>query len=280
MKLQQFMDVSQSDDLPTFYQRLLGFAHDLDFGLANATVVVDRPGSESVFMSVNNIPPEFAEATDLALSKRDPVLQRLKRQSIPFAYDQTSYVMEGAADMWEIQAAHGYRTGLAVALHMSNRRHFLLGLDRETALPKKDEDITALLANLQLLTVHAQDAALRLLGVEPAAEDMHRQTEREKMLLWTEGHQTRAAPTSLSMHSPEPARYVLGANAKQVPQLNPQEIECLKWRGEGKSAWETGKILSLSESRINKVCAAAAKKLGCSTTSQAALRALRRGLFD
>ena len=67
MKLQQFMDVSQSDDLPTFRQRLLGFANDLDFGLVNATVVVDRPRKESVFLSVNNVPPEFSEATSLDL---------------------------------------------------------------------------------------------------------------------------------------------------------------------------------------------------------------------
>lgn len=186
MKLQQFMDVSQSGDLPTFQQRLLGFANDLDFGLVNATVVVDRPGKESVFMSVNNTPPEFAEATNVELSKRDPVLQRLKRQSTPFAYDQSFYVLEGAADMWEIQAAHGYRTGLAVALHLSNRRHFLLGLDRETPLPKGDEDVTALLANLQLLAVHAQDAALRLIGIQSAAGDNPRLTAREKEILrWT-----------------------------------------------------------------------------------------------
>lgn len=186
MKLQQFMDVSQSDDLPTFQQRLLGFANALDFGLVNATVVVDRPGKESVFLSVNNTPLEFSEASNLEMSKRDPVLQRLKRQSTPFAYDQTFYVVKDAADMWEIQAAHGYRTGLAVALHLSNRRHFLLGMDRETPLPKGDEEVTALLASLQLLAVHAQDAALRLIGVQSVLEEDPKLTVREKEILrWT-----------------------------------------------------------------------------------------------
>ncbi|MEO8928412.1 MAG: LuxR C-terminal-related transcriptional regulator [Caldimonas sp.] len=186
MKLQQFMDVSQSDDLPTFQQRLLGFANALDFGLVNATVVVDRPGKESVFLSVNNTPLEFSEASNLEMSKRDPVLQRLKRQSTPFAYDQTFYVVKDAADMWEIQAAHGYRTGLAVALHLSNRRHFLLGMDRETPLPKGDDEVTALLASLQLLAVHAQDAALRLIGVQSVHEEDPKLTAREKEILrWT-----------------------------------------------------------------------------------------------
>ena len=77
-------------------------------------------------------------------------------------------------------------TGLAVALHLSNRRHFLLGLDRETPLPKEDEDVTALLANLQLLAVHAQDAALRLIGVQSAPGDDPKLTAREKEILrWT-----------------------------------------------------------------------------------------------
>lgn len=201
MKLQQFMDVSQSDDLPTFQQRLLGFANALDFGLVNATVVVDRPGKESVFLSVNNTPPEFSEASNLEMSKRDPVLQRLKRQSTPFAYDQTFYVVKDAADMWEIQAAHGYRTGLAVALHLSNRRHFLLGMDRETPLPKGDEEVTSLLASLQLLAVHAQDAALRLIGAQSALEEDPKLTPREKEILrWTmEGKTAWEAAQILTM---------------------------------------------------------------------------------
>lgn len=186
MKLQQFMDVSQASDLPTFERRLLRFANDLDFGFVNATVVVDRPGKESVFMSVNNTPPEFAEATDVELSKRDPVLQRLKHQSTPFAYDRSFYASREAADMWEIQAAHGYRTGVAVALHLSNSRHFLLGFDREAPLPKRDDDVTSLLANLQLLAVHAQDAALRLIGAKSPPEETPKLTPREKEILrWT-----------------------------------------------------------------------------------------------
>ena len=234
MKLQRFIDVGQADDCATFQQRLLGFANDLDFGFVNATVVVDRPGKESIFLSVNNIPSEFAEATDIALSKRDPVLQRLKRQSTPFTYDQSSYVLKDAADLWEIQAAHGYRTGLAVALHLSNHRHFLLGIDRETPLPADDDEVTILLASLQLLAVHCQDAALRLIG---------------------------------------------GSTDEALAALTKQETECLKWRGEGKSAWVTGQILNLSESRVRKICAAATEKLGCSTTSQAVVRAHRSGIL-
>jgi DNA-binding CsgD family transcriptional regulator len=237
VKLQRFQDLSQSIDLRSFEQHLVAFAHDLDFGLANAAVVFDQPGSEGLFASVGNMPPGFvATSSSRALSRRDPVLHRLKCQSTPVCYDQNFYVTMAAADLWEMQAEYGYRTGLAVALHLPSQRHFLLGFDREKALPKSEQTLTRMFADLQLLAVYAHDAALRLMSPESELGD-------------------RAA------------------------QLTSQEIECLKWRGEGKSAWETGVILHLSESRINKICAAAIRKLGCVTTSQAAVKALRSGLL-
>jgi DNA-binding CsgD family transcriptional regulator len=187
VKLQRFLDVSQSTDLRSLEQRLFGFANDLDFGFVNATVVVDRPGKDAVFVSVGNMPTEFVEtSSNVQYSKRDPVLQRLKHESIPFSYDQSFYVKQSAADLWEMQAAHGYRTGLAVALHLPQRRHFLLGFDREKPLPKHDEAITRMLANLQLLAVHAQDAALRLIGVQSEPREDPKLTAREKEILrWT-----------------------------------------------------------------------------------------------
>ena len=187
VKLQRFLDVSQSSDLPSFEERLLRFANDLDFGLVTAALVVDRPGKEALFYAVGNTPPEFAEtSTNLEVSKRDPVLQRLKRESTPFVYDQEFYRSQGAEDLWETQAVYGYRTGLAVALHLAHSQHFLLGFDREEPLPKRDEARTQMLASLQLIAVHAQDAALRLLGVQVSPEDVPKLTPREvEILRWT-----------------------------------------------------------------------------------------------
>ena len=65
--------------------------------------------------------------------------------------------------MWEMQAPFGYRTGLAVSVHMPGYRRFLLGVDRNEALPSDPIRLNRMIADLQLLAVHAQDAAARLL---------------------------------------------------------------------------------------------------------------------
>jgi len=187
MKLQQFLDISQSGDLPTFERRLIEFSNEFDFGLVNAAVVVDHPGKDAVFFNIGNMPEAHSDAFHSAdESRRDPVLKRLKRLSVPFAYTQDLYVRENAADLWEKQAMYGYRTGICVALHLQGHKHFLLGVDRDKALPEDAEDVTQLLASLQLLAVHAQDAALRLLGVQSQSSESPRLTAREiEVLRWT-----------------------------------------------------------------------------------------------
>ena len=186
VKLQRFLDVSQCSDRRSFQRELLWFAHDLEFGLVNAALVVDRPGKDALFINVGNMPDEFAEtSTNLGLSKRDPVLQKLKQQSTPFIYDQHFYVRSNAGDLWERQAQYGYKTGLAVALHLAQSQHFLLGFDREKPLPQDDEALTRMLADLQLLAVHAQDAALRILGVQASGEVPHLTPREREILRWS-----------------------------------------------------------------------------------------------
>jgi len=184
MRLQRFLDVSQSCDVETFERRLIGFAHELDFGIATAVLVSAAPGQDPIIVSVGNTPESFKEASHNASDvKRDPVIRRLKSLSVPFIYDQDLYVDEGAADLWEQQAAHGYRTGIAVALHLPGHKHFLLGVNREEALPREDEQLTRMLADLQFLAVHAQDAAQRLLVPPDTDLDSPHLTPRELDIL-------------------------------------------------------------------------------------------------
>ena len=75
---------------------------------------------------------------DEADSRRDPVLQRLLTASLPFIYDQDTYVDAGAGDLWETQAFHGFRTGISMSLHMPGGRQFLFGVDRDRPLPTDD----------------------------------------------------------------------------------------------------------------------------------------------
>lgn len=187
MKLQPYLDISQSTDLPTFERRLVEFSQEFEFGLVNAVVIVDKPGHDAVVVSIGNTPSGHTEtSSDSGVSRRDPVMKRLKRMSVPFVYDQELYVRDGAGDIWERQAMHGYSTGIAVALHLQDHKHFLLGIDRQKALPDDLEKVTHMMASLQLLAVHAQDAALRLLGVQGDAGEIPKLTGRElEVLRWT-----------------------------------------------------------------------------------------------
>lgn len=189
---QKFFDISQAGDLPTLERRLIDFANDMGFGLVGAIAVTDHADRESDYVMLNNAPKGFAEATrNVPDSQRDPVLQKLKNTSIPFIYDQSLYVNSGAADLWEEQSAFGYKTGIAVALHLPQGKHFMLGFDRADPLPSNDQTLTWMLANLQLMAVHAQDAALRLLVPRQSLSDFPYLTPRElEILKWTYARKT------------------------------------------------------------------------------------------
>lgn len=237
MRLSDFFDVSQSPDRQTFERRLVDFAHALDFGRVSAALVVDSPGRDSSFVMLGNTPQEYlASAHDVEQSKRDPVLKRMKSQGIPFIYDQQTYVDGNAADLWEEQAVHGYRCGISMALHLPGGQHFLLGVDRDDELPADDGVLTRLMADLQLLAMHAQDAAVRLLLDE--------------------------------------AQRRLG-----LPQLTQREQEVLRWTADGKSSWEVGKILGMSEHTVNFHLRNLMGKLDVSSKHLAVLRALSLGLL-
>jgi DNA-binding CsgD family transcriptional regulator len=66
----------------------------------------------------------------------------------------------------------------------------------------------------------------------------------------------------------------------QGPQLSSRELECLRWTTEGKTAWEVGRILAISEQTAVRHLNNATHKLGCVNKHQAVVRALRCGLLE
>lgn len=61
--------------------------------------------------------------------------------------------------------------------------------------------------------------------------------------------------------------------------LSAREIECLQWSAAGKTAWEIGEILRLSERTIESYMKSATAKLDARTRTQAVATAVRRGLI-
>lgn len=63
------------------------------------------------------------------------------------------------------------------------------------------------------------------------------------------------------------------------PGLTRRELECLGWSARGKTAWEIGAILGISESAAKKHLISSSRKLDARTGSHAVAIALSRGLI-
>jgi len=188
VRLKDYQEVADAEDMQTLESRLVRFANDLGFGIISGALVVEHAAGRVSTFHLGNTPEAFQSTfQNTDVGKRDPVMRRLKRLSAPFVYDQSTYVNEQAGDLWEMQALFGYKTGIAMALHLPGGKHFVMGVDRDQPLPGDDVLVTRMMADLQLLAVHAQETAIRLL-VPQALEVQYlpRLTERElEILKWT-----------------------------------------------------------------------------------------------
>ena len=72
---------------------------------------------------------------------------------------------------------------------------------------------------------------------------------------------------------------VPGSADPSLPSLTPRELEALRWTMEGKTAWEVGGVLGITERTAALHVNNATHKLGCVNKHQAVLKALRIGLL-
>ena len=231
-----YSSVLQAKDRDEFREELVRFAQSLGFDTVAALTIVERGVAGTEFISVDNTPKAYSDAfRDPLVSRRDPVMRHCRRQSVPIIWDQHTYTGQGLGELWEEQSKFGYNTGIAMALHLPEGRHFVLGVDRDQPLPADSGELQRVVADLQLFAVHAQEAAARLLLPE--------QLQPEK------------------------------------PALTPRELEALYWTMEGKTAWEVGAILGISERTAVLHVNNAMHKLGCVSKHAAVLKALRLGLI-
>ncbi len=232
----EFSSVLQAKSREDFGSEVARFSKRLGFDTFSAVAVLDRGLGKSEFFAVDNAPAAYQEiAWDTSLARRDPVMQHCKRETVPIIWNRDTYASSGEVDLWERISSFGYHTGICMALHLPEGRHFVFGVDRDQSLPSNAGELQRVVADLQLFAVYAQDAAMRLLL--PSVQ----QAER--------------------------------------PALTPRELEVLRWTMEGKTAWEVGAILGISERTAVLHVNNAMHKLGCTNKHQAVLKALRLGLI-
>ena len=168
-----YLSVLEAKTRDEFQVELVRFTRQLGFETVAAMTVIDHFLGEPEFFTVDNTPAAYrATFQDRSNAKRDPVIQHCKMKSVPIIWDQATYTNADRGDMWERQARFGYRYGISLALHMPEGRHFVLGIDRDQALPKDPAEVTRVVAALQLFAVHAQEAAMRILVPMPSESSL------------------------------------------------------------------------------------------------------------
>jgi DNA-binding CsgD family transcriptional regulator len=182
-----YLSILEAKNREEFRGVVVRFAQNLGFETVSAVTVVDNLGGKPEFVAIDNSPAGFQEVfADPVAWRRDPVMQHCKRQTMPIIWGQSTYLGSDAIDVWETQAQFGYRNGIAMALHMPEGRHFVLGVDRNQALPTLGSELTRMVADLQLFAVHAQDTAMRVLVSEPLRPECPALRPRElEVLRWT-----------------------------------------------------------------------------------------------
>lgn len=75
------------------------------------------------------------------------------------------------------------------------------------------------------------------------------------------------------------ARLSEAAPSAPSPTLSRRQRECLQWVRGGKTDWEIGQILGLSEHTVAEHLEAARRRLGVKTRAQAVIEAIARGLI-
>jgi DNA-binding CsgD family transcriptional regulator len=84
-----------------------------------------------------------------------------------------------------------------------------------------------------------------------------------------------------AVHAQDAALRILapGVIDPNLPALTPRELESLRWTMEGKTAWEVGNVLGISERTAALHINNATHKMGCVNKHQAVLKALRLGML-
>jgi DNA-binding CsgD family transcriptional regulator len=65
-----------------------------------------------------------------------------------------------------------------------------------------------------------------------------------------------------------------------VVLISDRERDCLSWTAQGKSSWDIGAILSISESTVNFHIKNAMRKLETGSRTVAVIKAMRHGIID
>ncbi|HYD15056.1 MAG TPA: LuxR family transcriptional regulator [Hyphomicrobium sp.] len=226
MRHSTFQSVLEARDRDEFRDIIVRFAKRIGFDWVAGVVVVEHRDAQAEFFAVENAPEPYHNAMrDPQNGRVDPVMQHCKHRSTPILWTQDTYLKAGRIDKWEEQAQFGFCTGICLALHMPEGRHFVLGVDRDQRLPDDRAEVTRMVAELQLFAVYAEDAAMRVLCPRRRDPEPPRLTGHEiDTLRWTMEGKTvweasvilKLAESIVQLHIDNAVRKLACANVHQA----------------------------------------------------------------
>jgi hypothetical protein len=187
LSYQALLDIGLSPDAETLQARLVAAVDTLGFGLSAGTLIRGRLASRKASVhSFGNPPAGFVEASkSLDVGLKDPLLTAMTARQGCYTYDEAFYVDAGAADLWQLLDAFGYRHGMAVSVHeFSHLEMFCFGVDGPDPLPTSPKARLELEGALRVIGLHAREAVLRF-ATPPGALDPGQVTKPElESLRW------------------------------------------------------------------------------------------------
>lgn len=159
----KLQDLLNAKDVKDYKSCVVQFTQSIGFGTMDAMTVLDDSAGIPEYTRVENINDPNWATIDPAYGKRDPVMQHLKRSSYPIAWGAANYRDPSVEEGYEVVASMGLRSGISVASHFPDGRHFVLSVHADKDISTASRQFAQALPQLELYAVYALDAAFRLL---------------------------------------------------------------------------------------------------------------------
>jgi len=243
---ESFQQLLRVDQESAWCDALFDFGRGLGFDQC-LVAIVPKPGMglEQAYLR-SNYPTDWRSFYDAQqLVHVDPTVAHCVAHSTSLIWSPGLFRSNPQQVMYEEASGYGLRSGVTLPMHGPKGELGILCFVNDAKPSKQfDRDVGQVLPELSLL------------------RDMAFQSGVDFALLGA------AAASGEPLAAPVP-----------LPRLTARELECLQWTVAGKTSWESGRILGISESTVNYHVSNFNTKLEVANRYQAVVKALKLGIL-
>ena len=182
----KYQKIMAARDALELRAELVRAAQELEFGTVCAMTAIEHEGADAELHFVDNVPASNRQLQEQSCHEYDPVIQHCKRSRLPIVWGAKTYNQPKARRIYYVFADIGSRSGICQALHLPGRQFFVFAVDTDQDLALKSSCMTHLLAQTQLLAIHALDCASKMFLPIKSVDEKPKLLAREaEALRWT-----------------------------------------------------------------------------------------------